>query len=440
MPISMYCLLAISTAGMVLAASFPHAAPAVTSDDAGAVRPLEAARGSVRLRGFRDAEMDFQIIRSIGADVCGGGAIGEILIAREAIADGDPSGWTPAFANLAERVERDGTDRLARGHAISARDAFLRAASYYRAAEYYADPRTDRAKTNGLRCREAFLAAARLLPGGVEDLRIPFGEAPLPGYFLRAASDDVARPTVLMMSGYDGTSEEMFFEAGRAGLERGYNVLLFDGPGQTGMRRFVPDSAFIPDYGPVIRAVIDHVISRKDVDAKRVALYGVSMGGYLALSGAIGEDRLAALVLNSPILNLHEYMTAFMPLKADSRDELSLGELASLPNKAIPWAMRTSGMNFIRRYGATTFSGAMKTLEAFDVRARLKDLKAPSLALACRGEGNVPIRLAREFAATSPRPVTLRIFEHPSGANMHCQLDNLPLSAAVIFDWLDENL
>lgn len=351
---SMYRLIVVFAAGMVLGATFPSAAPAVTSNDAEAVRRVEASRGSVRLRGFRDAEMDFQIIRSIGADACGGGALGEILIARDAIADGDPSGWTPAFADLAERVERDGRERLARGHAISARDAFLRAASYWRAAEYYADPRKDDARRCGLRCRDAFLAGARLLPGGVADLRIPFGETPIPAYFLRPASDDVARPTVLMMSGYDGTSEEMFFAAGRAGLERGYNVLLFDGPGQTGMRRFVTDSAFMPDYGPVIRAVVDHALSRRDVDPKRVALYGVSMGGYLALSGAIGEGRLAALVLNSPVTNLHEYMSAFMPQSRDSRDDLTLDELAALPDDVIPWALRSAGMNFIRRYGSTT--------------------------------------------------------------------------------------
>ena len=437
---SMYRLIVVFVAGMVLGATFPSAAPAVTSNDAEAVRRVEASRGSVRLRGFRDAEMDFQIIRSIGADACGGGALGEILIARDAIADGDPSGWTPAFADLAERVERDGRERLARGHAISARDAFLRAASYWRAAEYYADPRKDDARRCGLRCRDAFLAGARLLPGGVADLRIPFGETPIPAYFLRPASDDVARPTVLMMSGYDGTSEEMFFAAGRAGLERGYNVLLFDGPGQTGMRRFVTDSAFMPDYGPVIRAVVDHALSRRDVDPKRVALYGVSMGGYLALSGAIGEGRLAALVLNSPVTNLHEYMSAFMPQSRDSRDDLTLDELAALPDDVIPWALRSAGMNFIRRYGSTTFSGAFAALKTFDARPRLKGLTAPALGLICRGEGATPIRLAEEFATTSPRPVTLRIFEQPSGANMHCQLDNLPLSAAVIFDWLDENL
>ena len=119
---------------------------------------------------------------------------------------------------------------------------------------------------------------------------------------------------------------------------------------------------------------------------------------------------------------------------------MTLDELAALPDDVIPWALRSAGMNFIRRYGSTTFSGAFAALKTFDARPRLKGLTAPALGLICRGEGATPIRLAEEFATTSPRPVTLRIFEQPSGANMHCQLDNLPLSAAVIFDWLDENL
>ena len=74
---SMYRLIVVFAAGMVLGATFPSAAPAVTSNDAASVRRVEASRGSVRLRGFRDAEMDFQIIRSIGADAFGGGALGD---------------------------------------------------------------------------------------------------------------------------------------------------------------------------------------------------------------------------------------------------------------------------------------------------------------------------------------------------------------------------
>lgn len=45
----------------------------------------------------------------------------------------------------------------------------------------------------------------------------------------------------------------------------------------------------------------------------------------------------------------------------------------------------------------------------------------------------------RTFAAAPPK-TTLHVFERESGANAHCQLDNPPLSAAVLFDWLDERL
>ncbi len=45
----------------------------------------------------------------------------------------------------------------------------------------------------------------------------------------------------------------------------------------------------------------------------------------------------------------------------------------------------------------------------------------------------------RAFAAAPPK-TTLHVFERESGANAHCQLDNPPLSAAVLFDWLDERL
>ncbi|WP_367337257.1 hypothetical protein [Aminivibrio sp.] len=71
------------------------------------------------------------------------------------------------ISSLAQRVEEDGRTRLERGHEVSARDSFLRAASYYRAAEYYGDPSLHR-KTRewGMKCREAFLKGMELTQEG----------------------------------------------------------------------------------------------------------------------------------------------------------------------------------------------------------------------------------------------------------------------------------
>ena len=48
------------------------------------------------------------------------------------------------------------------------------------------------------------------------------------------------------------------------------------------------------------------------------------------------------------------------------------------------------------------------------------------------------MELFESFSRSVSGPVTKRIFTQAEGADSHCQLANLPLSSAVIYDWLDE--
>jgi hypothetical protein len=50
------------------------------------------------------------------------------------------------------------------------------------------------------------------------------------------------------------------------------------------------------------------------------------------------------------------------------------------------------------------------------------------------------VATAAQFAAAAGGPVTERRFTALEGADGHCRVGNLPLSAAVLFDWLDETL
>lgn len=65
-----------------------------------------------------------------------------------------------------------------------------------------------------------------------EAIRIPYEGKFLHGYFFKAAADDAPRKTLIVNGGYDSTAEEAFLFSGAAALERGYNALVFDGPGQ----------------------------------------------------------------------------------------------------------------------------------------------------------------------------------------------------------------
>src|SRR5215831_1093938 len=117
-------------------------------------------RTTTRITGFEGAELDFQLMRSLGAANYGGGSPGEIFHARQMIGGDDPYAWPVAFTALAQHVEQTGEEAAQRQHAVSAREHFLRASMYWRAAEYFSDPFRPEMQERGLACRRAFLRAA----------------------------------------------------------------------------------------------------------------------------------------------------------------------------------------------------------------------------------------------------------------------------------------
>jgi pimeloyl-ACP methyl ester carboxylesterase len=401
------------------------------------------ARSGVRLSLFTDSEMDFQILRSLGADGSGGGTAGEILLAARQIEDGNPASWSGVFLSLAERLEEDGATRLERGHTVSARESYLRASAYYRAAEYYGDPLSPDTRSWGMKCRETFLKALEHFPWKVESVFIPSGKGEdfFPGYFITQGKAGERRKTLMAQSGFDGTAEEMFLAVGRAALDRGYNVLLFEGPGQAGKRRFHPDSIFVSDLGPTVRSVTDFVLKRPEVNQKQIALYGASFGGYFALSGALGEPRLGALILNSPLTDMQEYFFASMGEETVGmlkKNNLTTEDLKSIPKKEMPLKYRLSLLNLCIRFGKPSVAETLDAFSFFRIPDdRLKSLAMPALGLVSAGEGPTPLKQGEHFAATAPK-ASLHVFERESGANAHCQLDNPVLSWAVALDWLDE--
>src|SRR4051795_7683208 len=241
-----------------------------------------------------------------------GGSVGETLAAVRGIKDGDPRTWPAAFAALGDQTNSVALLALEK-HPVSAREHFQRASMYYRAAEYYDDPVTDTSRAHGLTSRDFFLEAVKMMPWRTDVVQIPFERVWLPGYFMQPASGDTRpRKTVIVLTGFDGTAEELYFQTGLAALERGWNVLLAEGPGQTGFLRFHPHVGFRPDYEAPVEAMIDYVLSRRDVDPERLAVYGISYGGYFASRAAAHDRRIRALVANSPIPDLPAYVVGFV--------------------------------------------------------------------------------------------------------------------------------
>ncbi len=414
----------------------PMASPAAGGD--------EVERGLTPVAGFENPELDFQLIRSLGADVYGGGAAGELFFARTAIGE-DPYAWPPAFDGIAQSAQDAGTEADDAGRAATARQHYLRASNYWRAAEYFSDPYSDDRLPRGMASREVFQRAIPYLRHQVEPVRIPFEDVELPGYFMTPATD-ANGVTLVVISGFDGTNEELWFETALEGLDRGYTVLVAAGPGQVDAMRDYPDLIFRPDYEKPIGAMLDFALARPNVDPERLAFYGISLGGHFAIRGAEHDDRIKALIVNSPIPNLFAYMMGFVGGggedggEGDGPPDVTLDEIDYIPDEYMPRTQKLSLKSAFKRYGVDSLSGWIAVLQEFDATDALGDIACPSLAMVGEGEGGVSRQQSQLFVDKVSGPVTERVFLQSEGAEMHCQFGNLQLSNAVIYDWLSDTL
>lgn len=272
----------------------------------------------------------YETLRSMGHIAYGGADFGEVVSTSERITEGDYDSWYTEWLATADRVSAEAEQALKAGHKVSARDGFLRASNYYRSAEFFlhgknCDPRHDHAYDRSVECFKA--AAARYTTPRIEPVEIPYEDTTLPGYLYRADDSGTPRPTLIMHNGFDGTAEEMHFVGALAGVERGYTVLVFDGPGMPGPRHH-QGLVFRPDWENVIIPVVDFAETIPEVDNSRIALLGLSMGGVLAPRAAAFEHRLAALIAVDGVYDLGQISVRNIPGDREAAERLLRAESA----------------------------------------------------------------------------------------------------------------
>jgi pimeloyl-ACP methyl ester carboxylesterase len=131
-------------------------------------------------------------------------------------------------------------------------------------------------------------------------IEIPYEGTTLPGYFYSVDDDDgskAPRPSLIAYGRFDSTLEELYTSAAAPALERGYNCLAFEGPGQGGVI-CKQKIRFRYDWEKVVTPIVDYALSRdKEIDSNQIAFMEISMGGYLAARAAAFEHRISACIL-----------------------------------------------------------------------------------------------------------------------------------------------
>jgi dienelactone hydrolase len=355
----------------------------------------------------------YQFRRGLGETQEGGGAVSEVFQAASRMVPGDLESWHREWLAIAERNRARGLAEDAAGHVRSAMNCFLRAADYYRQAEFFLkpdDPRRLPTFETMEACSKKFIGY--LNPPG-EAVEIPYENGvALCAYFVRAPFAVARQPVLICFGGLDSIKDEMWFMQAHGALQRGISVLMVDLPGQGGTLRRHKIVNRVDTEVPVGRC-IDWLAKRPDVDPKRIACCGSSLGGYYAARAGCYEHRLAAVIA-------HGAIWAITDLWGAADDNHGLAE-------HIRWV-----------FGRPSMKAAMEKARDFTLEGHLEHMRCPFLVLH-GGHDVLTVSQAKkvhDYAKAKGVDVTLRLVTEAETGAEHCQHDNPTMGQELLADWL----
>jgi len=316
----------------------------------------------------------------------------EVREALERLTSLDRDEWATSWSLVGDRYMAKARSEVATARTEADKD-FLQAWLYYSFARWPVpnSPGKQRAYEVAL---EAYLAHAKLLDPPLEVLRVPFEGREIVGY-VRMPKSVRPSPLVVAIAGLDSRKEEMV-ERFSPLLERGIGILALDSPG-TGQS---PVKA-APGAERTLSRALDAVLQRPDIDARRVAVYGGSFGGYWATILAVTErSRVCAVVAQSP--PIHETFTR-------ARTQALAGNREYLFDY-VPAQMFT--------YGAAAMEQLVEARERMSLKAQgiLGKPMAPMLVIGGALDTQVPIADVDLLLRSGETPKDAWV--HPRGGHM----------------------
>jgi alpha-beta hydrolase superfamily lysophospholipase len=388
---------------------------------------------------YRDAEFDFAVRGLLGHAPSGASEPGEVLATIAGIKDGDHGAWFAAWHGLGARLLALGTELRDAEHLESASRTYLRAASYLSVAVNAAADEDVLGVFH--QHREAWDGFIDTTVYSAERVAIPYEGITLPGYVIRPSDDEEPRPTLILNNGSDGSHSSMWGDGAHGALARGYNVLFFDGPGQQSLL-FEQHVPFRHDWEKVISPVVDFLLGRGDVDPAKLAVYGISQGGYWVPRALAFEKRIAAAIVDPAVVNVSTSWLSQLPaplralLEEGKREEfdrdMGIGMRFS-PGTARTWAFRA------RPFQKDSYFDTIAEVRKYALGDLASRITTPLFIAAPEDEQFWPGQSA-QFAESLGGEKVLQEFTAAEGANFHCQPLARTLTDQRMFDWLDAEL
>lgn len=395
--------------------------------------------GSIRF--FQHPTFQMIFLTALGRAYHSAGNVGKVLHLASQVQDGDFESAFLAFKLAGDEARMLARESLGQGHKESARQAYMWAQNYYDSATYFADGSKDpsRLLPTWELLYDCWLKAVPLFDPAIEPVEIPYENTKLRGFYFKGKGSSSKRPVLILVNGSDGSLLDMWLWGGAGAVARGYDCLTFDGPGQ-GYALWKQNLYFRHDWEKVITPVVDYLLTRAEVDPSRIAIQGISQGGYWVPRAVAFEKRIAAAIADPGVVDVSTSWDANLP--KPMLELLNTGRKAEFDGymlKAQTPADKAI-LNFrMRPYGMASYYDAFTAARKYNLKEVAHRIQCPMLITDPANEAYWPGQ-PRQLFDLLTCPKKLVTFSASDGADLHCEPGGTGLRDLRVFNWLDETL
>ncbi|NNE83464.1 MAG: alpha/beta hydrolase, partial [Alphaproteobacteria bacterium] len=302
--------------------------------------------------------------------------------------------WHANWSAMGDRNERLAKVDKAAGNNLSAGEKWLRAAVYYMTAERMCksdDPQRFETYKHMLSC---FRSGVEQRGDNMEWVEVPYKDTSLPAIFVPAQTSEPNPPCLIHFDGLDVMKEFLYLSGvAREYNRRGVSVLLVDHPG-VGEALRLRDLKLFPEVEVPAAAAVDYLETRPDVDANRIGIAGISLGGYYAPRAAGFEHRLKCCVAWGAIWDY---------------GPITEGRITG-SGTALSVSHWEEHMNWV--FGTSSADEILETARRMTLAEAVPNIQCPLLVVHGGGDRQIPLQMAHntvDNATSSPR-ADLKIF------------------------------
>jgi len=388
---------------------------------------------------FDEHTMHFEALRAAEVAPFGGSEIGEVTTVISQIKNGSAGSWYDAFYRMAQIVDKKAQgyeDRVSKGY------AYLRAHTYYRSAEFFLHGDDRRRTDTWERQVSVFDKGLEYLKVERHKLEVPYENVILRADYYPCKKDDGTRPLIVVCNGYDGTSEELYFTIVVPARERGYSVLIYEGPGQGAVIRKY-GMVFTHEWEKPTRAVLDY-FEKQFGKPNKMVLLGVSLGAILGMRAAAKIKRIDGFIAIDAWFDAGETSSQHSPaitkwlLKKGYRGVVNWIMRNSVMKKdmTVDWAVNHGRWVL----GAKDESSVLTEFAPYHLRDVIQDVRCDVLLLAAENDHFFAAsdQLGKtQRGLVNAKSVTVNVFKNGEGGEEHCHTGANHQTIAIIVEWVN---